>query len=118
MHGSGDGSSMSVFSDGNLHMDFTERMVIFDHRPASLRNRVILNPNESRVLGALVEHRGQTLSAEQLSEMVWGETNNEVTKRTVKLVARLQMALCQMDLVDCPIETVSGIGYRYQPLSR
>jgi DNA-binding winged helix-turn-helix (wHTH) protein len=118
MPGSGDRSSMVTFSDGNLHMDFTEQMVIFNHRPASLRNRVILNPNESGVLRALVEHRGETLSAEQLAEMVWGETNQEVAKRTVKVVARLQMALGQMDLTENPVETVPGIGYRYQPLRR
>jgi DNA-binding response OmpR family regulator len=118
MPGSGDRSPRVTFSDGNLHMDFTERMVIFDHRPASLRNRVILNPDESGVLGVLVEHRGETLSAEQLGEMVWGQTNQEVAKRTVKVVARLQIALRQMDLAECPIETVPGIGYRYQPLSR
>ena len=118
MPGSGDHSPRATFSDGNLHVDFTERMVIFDHRPASLRNRVILNPDESGVLGLLVEHRGETLSAEQLGEMVWGQTNQEVAKRTVKVVARLQIALGQMDLAECPIETVPGIGYRYQPLSR
>jgi DNA-binding response OmpR family regulator len=116
--GSGDRSSKVTFSDGNLHMDFTEQMVIFDHRPASLRNRVMLNPDMSGVLGALVGHRGKALSAEQLGEMVWGETNQEVATRTVKVVARLQMALGQMDLTENPIETVPGIGYRYQPLSR
>ena len=50
--------------------------------------------------------------------MVMGETNQEVAKRTVKVVVRLQMALGQMDLTENPIETVPGIGYRYQPLSR
>jgi DNA-binding response OmpR family regulator len=99
-------------------MDFIERMVIFDHRTASLRNRIILNPDECSVLGVLVEHRGEALSAEQLGEMAWGQTNQEVAKRSVKVVARLQMALRQMDLTECPIENVPGIGYRYQPLSR
>jgi DNA-binding response OmpR family regulator len=66
----------------------------------------------------LVEHRGETLSAEQLGEMVWGQTNEEVAKRTVKIVTRVQMKLRHMDLAECPIETVPGIGYRYQPLSR
>lgn len=116
--GSAERSSMVTFRDGNLHMDFAERMVIFDHRPASLRNRVILNPDESGVLRALVEHRGETVSAEQLGEMVWGEANQDVAKRTVKVVARLQMALRQTDLTECPIETVPAIGYRYLPLSR
>jgi DNA-binding response OmpR family regulator len=102
MPGSGDHASMVTFSDCNLHMDFIERMVIFGHGPASLRNRVILNPDESGVLGVLVEHRGETLSAEQLGEMVWGQTNQEVAKRTVKVVARVQMALCQMDLTEFP----------------
>lgn len=62
---SGGYTSMATFSDGNLHMDFTERIMIFDHRPASLRNRAILNPHESAVLAALVENRGETLSPEQ-----------------------------------------------------
>ena len=118
MPGSGDRSPRSTFSDGNLHMDFTERMVIFDHRRASLRNRVILHPMESGVPGALVQHRGETPSAEELAEMVWGETNQEAAKRAVKLTARLQMSLSQMDLTECPVETLPGIGYRYQPLSR
>jgi hypothetical protein len=116
--GSGDRSPRVTFSDGNLHMDFNERMVIFDHRPASLRNRITLNPDESDILGALVEQRGETLSAEQLAEIVWGQTNQELAKRSVKVVARLQMALRQTDLAECPIENVPGIGCRYQPLSR
>jgi len=28
------------------------------------------------------------------------------------------MALDQTDLTECPIETVPGVGYRYQPHSR
>jgi hypothetical protein len=34
--GSGDHSPRATFSDGNLHMDFTERMVIFDHRQSGM----------------------------------------------------------------------------------
>ena len=116
--GSGDRSPRDTFSDGNLHMDFTERMVIFDHRPANLRNRITLNSDESDVLAFLVEHQGQTFSAEQMGEIVWGQTNHEFAKRAAKVVPRLQMALRYTDLGECPVEDVPGIGYRYRSLGR
>ncbi len=54
----------------------------------------------------------------KLGEIIWGESDGEAAKRAIKVVVRLQHALGGMDLPECPIETVPGIGYRYLPLSR
>jgi DNA-binding response OmpR family regulator len=110
-------ASLDTFSDGNLHIDFGERLVIYDVRPASLRNRFELNSWEAAVLAVLIEHRRETLAGEQLCELAWGHTDAASVKRTVKVIARFQMRLSQMDLPRCPVETAPPIGYRYRVLN-
>lgn len=113
----GSTAELGTFSDGNLHIDFAERLVIYDVRPASLRNRVELTPGEAAVLAVLIERRHERpLWGPQLSELAWGSTDDEAAKRTVKVIARLQMKLGQTDLPRCPVEAAPHVGYWYRPL--
>ena len=77
--------SPRTFSDGNLHIDFVERLVSFDVRPASLRNRTELAPGEATVLVVPIEHRHERpLWGPQLSELAWGSRDDEAAKRTTR----------------------------------
>ena len=68
----GEPASLGTFRDGNLHFDFVERLVIYDVRPASLRNRVELTRDEAAVLAVLIEHRHERpFWAPRLSDLVW-----------------------------------------------
>jgi DNA-binding response OmpR family regulator len=113
----GDPPSLATFSDGNLHIDFVERWVIYDARPAGLRNQVELLPAEAAVLSVLIEHRNEALSGPQLNELVWGSTGDEAVKRTIHVVGRLQSKLGRMDLPGCPVEVSPFVGYRYRMLN-
>jgi DNA-binding response OmpR family regulator len=113
-----DTPSLRTFSDGNLHFDFVERLVIYDVRPASLRNRVELLLVEALVLAVLIEHRHEgPLSGTELSELAWGSTDDEAAKMTIKVIARLKMKLGHMDLPRCPVETIPGAGCWYRMLN-
>lgn len=111
-----DAPSLDTFSDGNLHVDFVAGLVIFDVRPASLRNRFVL-PAEAAVLACLIEHRNEALTAPQLAELIWGDTEDGPVKRTMAAIARLKMKLDEMDLPRCPVETIPDAGYRYRTLN-
>ncbi len=75
---------------------------------------VDLTPLQLRLLSALVQHRGQVLSPEQLLSLAW---NDEFVPRDrVKLyVGYLRRRFREHD-VELPVETVRGFGYRYKPV--
>ena len=114
----GDPASLDTFSDGNLHFDFVERLVIYDERPASPRNRIELTPDEVVVLAVLIENRHERpLWGPQLSELAWGSTDDEAAKRTMHVIYRLQSKLGQTDLPRCPVELAPGVGCWYRMLN-
>ena len=114
----GDPPSLDTFSDGDLHIDFAERRIIYDVRPASLRNRVELHPWEVAALAVLVQHRHERpLWGPELSEWAWGNTDDEAAKRTIKVIARLHFKLGQTDLPRCPVVVAPGFGYWYRTLN-
>jgi DNA-binding response OmpR family regulator len=95
------------YRDGAIQIDFAAREVRRDGRLVSL------TPLEFRLLTAFVRHPGQTLSREQLFELVWGEPDSFSVGNQVKLyVGYLRRKL---GLEPSPIETVRGFGYRYRP---
>jgi DNA-binding response OmpR family regulator len=96
-----------VYRDDAIEIDFVSREVRREGRPVGL------TPLEFRLLAAFVRHPGQTLSREQLSELVWGEAGSLSAGSQVKLyVGYLRRKLA---IEPSPIETVRGFGYRYRP---
>jgi DNA-binding response OmpR family regulator len=74
---------------------------------------VTLTPLEFRLLTTFARHPGQTLSRDQLSELVWGDSATLSGGNHVKLyVGYLRRKLA---IEPSPIETVRGFGYRYRP---
>jgi DNA-binding response OmpR family regulator len=83
------------------------------HRVEVLGVEVALTPLEFRMLSTFAEHPGRVLAHLQILDMVWGDVSREAGE--VKLyVSYLRRKLGEAVRVD-PVETVRGIGYRYQP---
>jgi len=82
------------------------------HRVQVMGSEVTLTPTEFRMLGAFAENPGRVLGHGQLLDLVWGDRIR--AKDEVKLyVSYLRRKLGAVG-VD-PVETVRGVGYRYQP---
>jgi DNA-binding response OmpR family regulator len=96
-----------IYRDGAIEIDFAAREVRL------ARREVPLTPLEFKLLAAFVRHPNQTLSRDQLLELVWGEAQSLSSGNQVKLyVGYLRRKL---GLEPSPIQTVRGFGYRYRP---
>lgn len=100
---------LSRFEFGDVSVDFDHGIVTKCGEPVSLAGK------EPQLLRYLVEHRGRTVSREQLLEAVW-EYSAGVTSRTVDV----HIAWLRQKLEDTPqspkwIQTVRGVGYRLVP---
>jgi DNA-binding response OmpR family regulator len=97
----------AVLEDEFVHIDRIR------HRVEVLGVEVVLTPTEFRMLSTFAEHPGRVLGHGQLLEMIWGNGLRE--RDEVKLyVSYLRRKLGAAARVD-PVETVRGVGYRYQP---
>ncbi len=99
----------SHFEFGDVTVDFDHGVVTKGGQPVQMAGK------ELQLLRYLVEHRGQTVSREQLLEAVW-EYAAGVTSRTVDV----HIAWLRQKLEDTPqsprwIHTVRGVGYRFVP---
>jgi DNA-binding response OmpR family regulator len=98
----------SGFDDGRVRVDFLRRQAYLDDVP------VPLTPTEYRLLSALVRHAGEVLSADMLVELAWGQPGKDGPARVKYAVLRLRRKL-GWESEDCPLRTVRGFGYRYEP---
>jgi DNA-binding response OmpR family regulator len=92
-----------------------EHLVIdYDHQLAALDNeRMMLTRKEYDLLSLLVRHAGEIIPREALLMQVWGY-GSDIRTRTLDVhVRRLRKKLGAY--ADSYIETIFGIGYRFQP---
>jgi DNA-binding response OmpR family regulator len=74
---------------------------------------ILLTPTEFRLLAALARYPDEVLSHSRLVEMVWPGALRELGE--VKLyISYLRRTFRRAVGID-PIETVRGVGYRYEP---
>jgi DNA-binding response OmpR family regulator len=100
------GETPAMFADDFVQIDHLR------HEVEALGKRIVLTPTEFRMLVAFSRHAGQALSHSQLLGLVWGEGQRD--PREVKLYVSYLRRKLRVAGVE-PIETVRGIGYRYQP---
>jgi DNA-binding response OmpR family regulator len=86
----------------------------FEHQSAALDNqRMLLTRKEYDLLSLLVRHAGEIIPRDALLLQVWGY-GGEIRTRTLDVhVRRLRKKLGSY--ADQYIETIFGIGYRFQP---
>jgi len=96
-----------AYGDEHLAIDFDRQTVLLDNA------RMILTRKEYDLLALLVQHAGEIIPREALLMRVWGY-GAEIRTRTLDVhVRRLRKKLGSF--ADQYIETIFGIGYRFQP---
>lgn len=100
-------SSIPPYRDEHLVVDFGQQTVTLDSA------RISLTRKEYDLLALLVEHAGEIVPRRALLMQVWGYSG-EIRTRTLDVhVRRLRKKLGTY--ADEYIETIFGIGYRFQP---
>jgi DNA-binding response OmpR family regulator len=95
------------YTDEHLSMDFDQQWAALDSR------RMQLTRKEYELLALLVQHAGEIIPRDALLMQVWGY-GAEIRTRTLDVhIRRLRKKLGQY--ADEYIETIFGIGYRFQP---
>ena len=95
------------YRDEHLTMDFTQQAVLLDSE------RMTLTRKEYELLALLVQHAGEIIPRDALLMQVWGYSAAIRTRTLDVHVRRLRKKLG--GYADQYIETVFGIGYRFQP---
>ena len=100
-------SQVRPYHDEHLAVDFEQRLAVLDSE------RMLLTRKEYELLALLVEHAGEIIPRGALLFRVWGY-GAEIRTRTLDVhVRRLRKKLGSY--ADQYIETIFGIGYRFQP---
>ena len=95
------------YRDEHLAIDFNQQSAALDSE------RMTLTRKEYDLLALLVQHAGEIIPRDALLMQVWGY-GSEIRTRTLDVhVRRLRKKLG--GYADQYIETIFGIGYRFQP---
>ncbi|MGH9355638.1 MAG: response regulator transcription factor [Terriglobia bacterium] len=97
----------AVFQTGNLRVDFRSTSVSRDGEP------VALSALEFQLLRYFVEHRGETISREELLKNVWGYEATPNTRTVDVHVAWLRQKLEDDPRRPQLILTLQGLGYKF-----
>ncbi len=98
---------MPPYSDEHLTIDFGRKIVTLDSE------RMILTRKEYDLLALLVQHAGEIIPRDALLFRVWGY-GSEIRTRTLDVHIR-RVRKKMGSYADQYIETIFGIGYRFQP---
>jgi len=100
-------NSAPPYNDEHLVIDFAQQTATLDSQ------RMVLTRKEYDLLALLVQHAGEIIPREALLLRVWGYSS-EIRTRTLDVhIRRLRKKLG--NYADRYIETIFGIGYRFQP---
>jgi DNA-binding response OmpR family regulator len=103
------GPSRTVRRAGGIEVDVTARRVIVEGRTLELTSR------EFDLLAFFVAHPDRVFSREQLMEAVWGSRYFGTARTVDNFVARLRAHIGDDAEHPRHLETVRGIGYRFNP---
>jgi DNA-binding response OmpR family regulator len=103
------GPSKAVKKVGPIELDLDARRALVEGRPLELTSR------EFDLLAFFVGHPDRVFSREQLMEAVWGSRYFGTARTVDNFVARLRAHIG--DDAESPryLETVRGVGYRFNP---
>ena len=100
-------SPLPPYCDEHFSIDFEEQLVLLDGK------RLVLRKKEFGLLALLVMNAGQAVPRQSLLNQVWGYSGDVRTRTLDVHVRRLRSKLGSH--ADRYIETIFGIGYRFQP---
>lgn len=95
------------YKDIHLEIDFSRAAAALDTR------RIMLTRKEYELLALLVQNAGEIIPRDALLWRVWGYSNQIRTRTLDVHIRRLRKKLGAYS--DQYIETIFGIGYRFQP---
>jgi DNA-binding response OmpR family regulator len=100
-------NTRSRYQDAHLEIDLANRFVLLDSRQVTLRRK------EYELLSLLVENAGEVIPREELLMRVWGYSTQIRTRTLDVHIRRVRKHLGSYS--ERYIETIFGIGYRFQP---
>ncbi len=95
------------YTFGNIHVDFRSAQVTRNNAP------VVFSAREFHLLRYMVEHRGATISREELLTEVWGYDAMTSTRTVDVHVAWLRQKIEENPKFPVWILTVRGMGYKF-----
>jgi DNA-binding response OmpR family regulator len=87
---------------------------INEHTITTFGQTIPLTSKEMELLWCLASHPGRTFSREMLLEKVWGYTYCGETRTVDSHIKRLRQKLGVKDTLPWDIQTVWGVGYRFE----
>jgi DNA-binding response OmpR family regulator len=81
---------------------------------SSDKKHIALTALEQKLLLSLIQNKGKTLSRNDLLEKVWGISSQVQTRTLDNFILRLRHYLEELGGESTWIESVRGVGYRYQ----
>jgi DNA-binding response OmpR family regulator len=102
------GPPAQAYRDDHLAVDFDHRLAVLDSQ------RMVLTRKEYDLLEMLVKHAGEIVPRDVLLLRVWGYGVGIRTRTLDVHVRRVRKKLGAH--AERYIETIFGIGYRFQPL--
>ena len=101
------GNQPEQYQDSHLYLDFQRKAVSLD------LDKLRLTRKEYELLALLVQNAGEIVPREDLLLRIWGY-NSQIRTRTLDVhIRRLRRKLGAY--AELYIETIFGIGYRFQP---
>jgi two-component system alkaline phosphatase synthesis response regulator PhoP len=95
------------YEDSHLEVDFARASASLDSR------RMVLTRKEFELLSLLVQNAGEIIPRDALLWRIWGYSTQIRTRTLDVHIRRLRKKLGTYS--DQYIETIFGIGYRFQP---
>jgi DNA-binding response OmpR family regulator len=95
------------YKDAHLEVDFIRGLAALDDR------QLVLTRKEYELLALLVDSAGEVVPREALLMQIWGYSNQIRTRTLDVHVRRLRSKLGEYS--QQYIETIFGVGYRFQP---
>lgn len=99
-----------------LLIQYSDIQIDSDAREVKVRDQfIILTPKEFELLRFLAEHPNRAFTREICLEQVWGEDFFGDTRTVDTHVKNIREKLRAAGLPYAPIQTVWGVGYKFQP---
>lgn len=101
-------------SDGSelIRVDHRLEMDLVQHRVIAGETLLSLGPTEFKLLHFFLTHQERVYSRAQLLDLVWGR-NVYIEERTVDVHIRRLRKVLEPQELDCLVQTVRGVGYRF-----
>lgn len=104
----------SAFTKADV-LRFTDLAInINEHTITTFGQTIPLTSKEMELLWCLASHPGRTFTREMLLEKVWGYTYCGETRTVDSHIKRLRQKLGVKDNLPWDIQTVWGVGYRFE----